>query len=859
MQGIEFEIVNDSAEATRGLDELTAALDRMKAAVKGSTSGLDKIAKSIGGIKQSLDGLDTSGLQTKVQEISSALAPLASLGKQQLGSFLTQLKKLPDIMVMLDGLDTSGFARQMRDLADAMRPFADEMQQVAAGFSAFPSRIQRLITSVEQYNDTVRRAASGTSLWSRALKTVSVATVFRGAQKLLANALKTSSEYTETLSMFTVTMGEYGEEAYNYAQKVSEVMGIDPATWMQNQGVFQSIITGFGVAGDKAAMMSKNLTQLGYDLSSFYDLTVADAMQKVQSGISGELEPLRRLGYDLSVARLEQERLNLGIEKSVSDMTQAEKAQLRYYAMLTQVTEAQGDMARTLDQPANQIRILQAQATQASRAFGNLFIPALNKILPVATAVASAIREVINEIGALFNIQMADSVDWSSSEDATEGIAANISDAADSAKKMKNYMMGIDELNVISPTSGTAAESGAGSSFELEPIGYDILGEAVNQRIEEIKAKLEPFVTWIKENLESTLWVAEAVGLVIAAWKIGTGVSNLFAILSKLSVAKLSPVLAVAIALGGAFLVFKNLVDALESGVDWKNFTGMIAGAAGASVALGLAFGSTVGIIVGGISLVAIGAFTLADGFNKIITTGELTTETFWLMEAGIAAVGVGLALITGSWIPLAVAAVSAAALTIYKNWDEVKTWIFDGLGSIAGAFKTVFTAVGAIVKGILNGVIGGIESFINNAIGGINDLIGGFNAVATWAGNVLGKDWGGIPLIPTVSLPRLYAEGGFPDVGELFIANESGAEMVGRIGNRTAVANKDQIVQGIRSGVSDANAEQNALLREQNELLRAILAKDTSTKLDGKTLLKSTEKAARQRGVVIMAGGVMG
>jgi hypothetical protein len=128
--------------------------------------------------------------------------------------------------------------------------------------------------------------------------------------------------------------------------------------------------------------MSKNLTQLGYDISSFFNISYEDAMQKLQSGVSGELEPLRRLGYDLSQARLQAVALSLGIDRSVNSMTQAEKAQLRYYAIMTQVTTAQGDMARTLEAPANQLRILKAQATQAARALGNVFIPALNAILP---------------------------------------------------------------------------------------------------------------------------------------------------------------------------------------------------------------------------------------------------------------------------------------------------------------------------------------------------------------------------------------------------------------------------------------------------------------------------------------------
>lgn len=125
-------------------------------------------------------------------------------------------------------------------------------------------------------------------------------------------------------------------------------MGIDPADWMRNQGIFQTLTTGFGVSAAKAEIMSKNLTQLGYDLSSFFNIAVGDAMQKLQSGISGELEPLRRLGYDLSQTRLKAIALQNGIKQSFNKMNQAQKSQLRYVAIMQQVTTAQGDMARTL-------------------------------------------------------------------------------------------------------------------------------------------------------------------------------------------------------------------------------------------------------------------------------------------------------------------------------------------------------------------------------------------------------------------------------------------------------------------------------------------------------------------------------
>lgn len=161
-----------------------------------------------------------------------------------------------------------------------------------------------------------------------------------------------------------------------------------------------------------------------------------------------------------------------------------------------------------------------------------------------------------------------------------------------------------------------------------------------------------------------------------------------------------------------------------------------------------------------------------------------------------------------------------------------------------------------------MNGVISGIESAINGIIAGINGLIGGFDKIVQWAAKILGEDWGGMTMIQSVSFNRIsvptYAEGGFPEQGQMFIANEAGAEMVGSIGRRTAVANNDQIVAGIAGGVAEANGEQNALIREQNSLLRALLEKNSSVYLDGKRITESVEKHQRERGRVLVTGGVI-
>lgn len=638
MQGIEFQIVNDSAAASAGVEVLAKKLTELKASISGSTTALSKVAAGISQIKNAVNNMNTGDFANKMNRISTSLSnlkaqtdslkisasignqlaainqaitnlpdtpgeklrnlasglqPLSELGRSNMTSFINQLKKLPEVITDLEKADIGKFTQQMKDLASAMKPFADEMNKVSSGFSAFPSRIQRLITSTEQYNGTVKRATTSTNAWNSALKAISFAAIYRAAAKFLGIAIAKSSQYTEDLNLFTVSMGKYAEEAYNYAQKVSEVMGIDPAEWMRNQGVFNTIITGFGVAGDKAAFMSKNLTQLGYDLASFYNIDFASAMQKVQSGISGELEPLRRLGYDLSVARLEQERLNLGIDKSVASMTQAEKSQLRYYAMMTQVTQVQGDMARTLENPANMLRVLRAELEQAARAVGNIFIPILTKVLPIAIAVASALQEIIAAIAALFGVTVK-SPKWGdaigSASAGSGAIADNMDSAAGSAKELKRYLAGFDELNVLPDQSnggGGGGAGGGGGGPDFPTPGYDFLDNAVTKKIDAWKKKLQPFVDWVKDNLDLILEAAEGIAAAFLAWNISnsliSGIDNLSRFFKGLPKGGL-------FTLGSIGLIsdlnefMKALKDIQENGANFSNvtkaiseFTGMVA------------------------------------------------------------------------------------------------------------------------------------------------------------------------------------------------------------------------------------------------------------------------------------------
>lgn len=835
MQGIEFQIVNDSAAASAGVEQLAKKLAALKSSISGSTTALSKVAAGISQIKNAVNNMNTGDFANKINRISSSLGnlkdqtdslkisasignqlaainqaitnlpdapgeklrnlasglqPLSELGRSNMTSFINQLKKLPEVIQELEKADIDKFTQQMKDLASAMKPFADEMNKVSSGFSAFPSRIQRLITSTEQYNGTVRRATTSTNAWSSALKAISFAAIYRAAAKLLGIAIAKSSQYTEDLNLFTVSMGKYAEEAYNYAQKVSDVMGIDPAEWMRNQGVFNTIITGFGVAGDKAAFMSKNLTQLGYDLASFYNIDFESAMQKVQSGISGELEPLRRLGYDLSVARLEQERLNLGIDKSVSSMTQAEKSQLRYYAMMTQVTQVQGDMARTLENPANMLRVLRAELEQAARAVGNIFIPILTKVLPIAIAVASALQEIIAAIAALFGVTVK-SPKWGdaigSASAGSGAIADNMDSAAGSAKELKRYLAGFDELNVLPDQNQGGSGSGAGvggGDLGLDLPGYDFLKNAVTTQIDEWKKKLEPLVSFVKENLKEILELIATIGIALLAWKLSNNFLNGIMALKTLGKNGLSIPLTISagviLTATGFTIEFSGIKDAIEKKLNSFNFGEIILGgltgtagagllgkgigqfiakafgesavakaitAGGGTISTGL-IGAAIGGIVAGIPMFVTGVYdAIMNGLN--ILNGLLVPAGATMAGAGIGAIigslggpiGTGI----GALIGLAVGALTDLGILIYQKWDEISTWFSETFSSIgellSGVWGSITETWGSVSAWFNTNVVKPVEKFFSGLWEDVSStagkcwesISGAFGDVAEW------------------------------------------------------------------------------------------------------------------------------
>ena len=812
IEQLELQVQSSSTSAEKGIDALSASLSKLKGAIKGGV-GLNAVATQLNNINAALNGMSGDSPQklskladslqklsnignlkisssisnqirnigsavssldgvsfSNIRDLASALAPLSNLGKNNLTSFVTQLKKIPEVVKALDATTISQFTAKIQQLVSALSPLATQLNTISNAFSRLPAQIRQTTTATNALNTANNTASKGyMNLWAKARMAYNV---IRGASHLIASCITESNSYIENINLFTASMGKFAEEAKSYAETVGEVMGIDPGQFMRYQGVFMTITKGFGVVEDKAYLMSKNLTQLGYDLSSFFNISFEDSMQKLQSGISGELEPLRRLGFDLSVARLQQEAWNLGIEKSVNAMTQAEKSQLRYYAIMTQVTVAQGDMARTLNAPANQLRILSAQVTQCARAFGNIFIPVLNTVLPYLIAFAKVLRMVINLIGKFVGFELPE-VDYSgisSGSDAMGDLTDNTNDATNAAKKLKNAMTGIDELNIISPDDGSSG-SGSGLGLGAGDLGielpeYDFLGDAITTKVDELVNKFKEWAgltddidTWAEffhTKLGRILILIGEIAAGFALWKLsksfldglnwlhtlmGNGLGNTVAITTG-----------IVLTITGLTIEWTGIKSIIEDGIDKLNFGETIGGAIltaiggtfigkGAATALakagitsaaieggmgtalaGALFGGGIAAVVAGLPAFGVGIYSaIKEGLNFL--NGFLVEFGATLTGAGAGAIGAALGawggpvgIAVGALIGVVVGALTDLGIYLYQNWDDVKVWV----SNVGGTIKKFFTET---VPGFFKDLPGKIKEGWNKAIQPIKDF----------------------------------------------------------------------------------------------------------------------------------------
>ena len=777
---------NTSASA-KSINQLTTALGQLAriqdpAGLRKTLNSLNKLPTALGKISSINLGQTASHLTA----LSQAVKPLSGIGKSNLGSLLNQLSKVPDISKKLDTRSISEFAMKIQQLTTAMKPLATQMDAVARGFAALPTNINKAATSLNNYNkaqkeSAVKHGSLSVAIGSLKTKWLAYAYSYQMIADILQQSMDSFNDRYENMNLFSVAMGKYADDAYNYAEKVSQALGINMSDWARFQGVFMQLGTGFGIATDKAYSMSRGLTELTYDISSFFNLPIEEAYNKVASGITGELEPMRRLGYALDEATLQQVAYRNGINMSMQSMTQAEKAQIRYIAMVEQSGNVIGDMARTLTSPANAIRILRAQISSLAQTFGMLVSVVASKVIPILQAIVIVVTKVINAISILLTGKGLKQWDKSAFNVATNyGSAASAANdaagaadrnakatkkAADNAKKMKQYLMGWDELHVIDTSADSAAGGtggggaggvGGGGGLGGSDLGLDLDSLWTEDMLKSLDKQAQ--------DLADTIWrmlpLVAGVGTAFGAWKIGHGlykaVTDLNKAMKEFAAAKgiasaagdfktLGSALLMA---GGAALFFGGMWDSFMNGINWRSLAEQIGGVGLAWLGIDMIFkNSPFGKTVKAIMLFATGIEMIYKAFQEIIS-GDASAATVAQAIVGIGLIAGGVATKFGAipgLITAAVGAIALAAVEIYTHWDQIKAYfanidfkelaeagakaIVNFTDSVADGLPRAIESGSDIIVSFINGVTDNISSVIQS---GVNVLTALINGIAT-------------------------------------------------------------------------------------------------------------------------------
>lgn len=718
-----------------GLSRINDFMDRISNVnLSESAKGIRSVASALTRISSvDLKGIDFSGLKGKMNSLQNGLSPLSKVdasGLRSVSSALNSIAKIPDFSSKLNSKTLDDFATSCKKITDALDPLASKIETVGNSFAKLPTNIQKVIAATDGATKSSSKSAKSYLSLSNQLngfiRSAAKLVSLKAIATYLGNAAEKFNSYYEAANLFGVSMKGLTGEANTFINKMETLLGIDPTEAMNNMATIQSLTTSFGLASDKAYVLSKNLTQLGYDLASLKNIPVAESFTKIQAAISGELEPIRRLGVDISNARLQQELLNLGYSQSVSTLSQADKAVLRYIAIMKQTTDAQGDFARTLSSPANMIRILQAQLNSLARAVGSLLYPALKSILPPLIAAVELVKELVTGIASLMGVKV-EFPDFSSASDAVGGVTDAMDNTTKAtgkaAKAFKNYIMGFDELNVIQKDNGSSGGSGSGSGAagnilgDVDLSGYDMFKRYNEEFVKQIDS--------IKEKIRGMLPIIGAVTAALALWKLTTFIADLVDAIKKIGILK--GMVAGGILIGlGFFLMFDGIKKAIQDKLNAINFAEILVGAitfVGGAALLGSKIaefittsfadsavakaitaaggkmgGALVGAVVAG---VVAGVAMFVTGVYDALTNG-LNILNGLLIPAGSTMAGAAVGAIIGSLggpitagigaiIGLIVGGLTDAGIAIYQNWDKITV----ALDKASADLKQWFVGVG--------------------------------------------------------------------------------------------------------------------------------------------------------------------
>lgn len=619
--------------------------------------------------------------------------------------------------------------------------FTSSLKNMSSRATTASRSLNSASNQAKKLTTNMKSAFSATSLLGSSIRTLTGA----GLSKLFSDAIANSIDYVENLNAFNVAMGDSRLEAERYINTMSELLGLDPGDLMRQSAQFKNLANSMQIPEEAAQKLTTQFLELGNDLASLWNTSVDQAWNALRSAMVGLSRPLRQYGIDVTQTALEQTALSLGIDDTVASMSRANKIGLTYITIMRSATSSMGDFARTIESPANQLRILQQQFKALSRAVGDFFLGAIGSVLPYLNGIIMALTAILRFFASLMGIKVGDfgaAIGSASGGigDITSGVEG-VGDAADAtSKKLKNMVAPFDELNIIQEPASTGGSGGIGgggvggidSSILDAMMEYDNLMERVQMKAIKIRDRLMEIlgftkhineetgeITWtwnFKDMLKGlksawddifTWWKGlDPGGKLIAALIGGFAIKKVAGVISKLMGILNSKFLTPFIALVGKFAKWGYKIFQTFN----SSFVGPVGPIASAmrkilSAVKGMAGGSSAAL--GGIiAVVALVIAAIVDLWKNNEEFREKITQSWETMKNAIGDICNVL------WVnilqPLweAIKASVSALVPVFK-------WVLDTIWNLVQwCFNNVKNFVGTIIEAVM-GILSGLTEFI--------------------------------------------------------------------------------------------------------------------------------------------------
>lgn len=593
MSSISSTKTSDFTRLAKNIDKLgnvdTESLYKASNSIRNFTNSINSASNLSLGI-ESISKLSSSISKLGNKSVSSAISNLPALATG-INNLLTTLSKAPTVSENVTKLTNS--------LASLVGK-GNSLRSVSKGLS---SPVKEATNATKKYADANYRAEKYSSvLISKVVKLSAVLYSLKRAFNLVSGSIEKAMNYEETVNLFQTSMKKIGltsaknagyeigssmaesyaisfmNKANDFAENISDKLSLDPNMVKNYQAMFAQMADSMGLVSDTAYNISTSLTMLGNDMASLFNVDTKTMMEKLQSGLSGEIEPLRRLGIDISQSSLAITAQKYGIEGSIEQMSAAAKVQLRWLTIMDQTTVAWGDMAKTIESPANQIRILRQQWDNLTRSIGNLFLPVLQTVLPYVNGFLIALRNITDAFATMLGYELPDYSDTEIFTGVTGGlddVGSSADDANESVKKLSKAVSKFDELNILNQNNSNSkkdSESGIPAlDGEISKKTTNYL-EKFNQEMDKVKNKakelsevIQPKLEWFIEKLGELTPVFLGVATGVGAYKLMSWLGELGKTLTTLGMTKTG---IIAIAIGALVLLGTAIYKAWEKARD---------------------------------------------------------------------------------------------------------------------------------------------------------------------------------------------------------------------------------------------------------------------------------------------------